>query len=284
MIRTFIFQFLTVTLVCLSMTCIADDSRIIATGGVTQVEGAAGGGIVPWAVIASYAKDEEVGVTAFVTGAETDTFKLDSKGIAVGLYDRYEFSLAKQSFDISQLGLPVNQLKQTIYGAKVKLMGDLIYDQLPQISLGIQHKTIDDFLIPSAVGAIEDSGTDWYIAASRLWLDGVAGYPVLTNLTLRSTKANQLGLLGFGGDSNDSEQLMWEFNTSLLIRRDMAIGYEYRQKPNNLGFAIEEDWQDVFVAWFYDKSLTGVLAWTELGGIAGTQKQNGLYLSVQGTF
>ncbi|OYW32390.1 MAG: hypothetical protein B7Z51_03330, partial [Methyloversatilis sp. 12-65-5] len=32
--------------------------RLIATGGVTQIEGAAGGGLNPWAVIAGYGTRE----------------------------------------------------------------------------------------------------------------------------------------------------------------------------------------------------------------------------------
>ena len=34
-------------------------SRIWATGGVTTLEGSAGGGLVPWALLGSYASDEE---------------------------------------------------------------------------------------------------------------------------------------------------------------------------------------------------------------------------------
>lgn len=36
-------------------------SRIWATGGVTTIEGSAGGGLVPWALLGSYADDEEWG-------------------------------------------------------------------------------------------------------------------------------------------------------------------------------------------------------------------------------
>ncbi|MDF2641800.1 MAG: hypothetical protein K0R45_1072, partial [Pseudomonas sp.] len=39
---------------CLLATCVpaalADNGRLIATGGATSIEGSAGGGIIPWAV------------------------------------------------------------------------------------------------------------------------------------------------------------------------------------------------------------------------------------------
>ncbi|WP_081194260.1 DUF3034 family protein [Halomonas sp. BC1] len=41
----------------------------MGTGAVTAIEGAAGGGLSPWAVLASTASDDEVGVTAAVTRA-----------------------------------------------------------------------------------------------------------------------------------------------------------------------------------------------------------------------
>ena len=35
---------------------LAGDGRLIATGGATSVEGAAGGGLIPWAVISGYSE------------------------------------------------------------------------------------------------------------------------------------------------------------------------------------------------------------------------------------
>ncbi len=266
----------------------AEDSKIIATGGVTQIEGSAGGGIVPWAVIASYAQEDEIGFTAVTSQVSTDDFTLNVHGLALGFNNRYEISFAKQSFDLGPLqaglGLPSNELKQNIVGLKVKLFGDLIYSSSPQISLGAQYKKVDDFTIPGLVGATDSSGTDIYLAASKLWLEGISGFPILTNITLRSTEANQLGLLGFGGDLSSGRQTMWEVNTSLLLSRDLVIGYEFRQKPDNLSFATEQHWQDFYLAWFYDKSLSGTLAWVDLGSIAGLANQQGVYLSLQATF
>src|SRR6185436_4743443 len=73
--------------------------RLLATGGAHMVEGAAGGGLVPWAVIAGYGTNRQVGGSAFYTRVNTDDFDLDSMGVAVGIFDRVELSFARQKFD-----------------------------------------------------------------------------------------------------------------------------------------------------------------------------------------
>ncbi|PKI11350.1 DUF3034 domain-containing protein, partial [Shewanella sp. 11B5] len=46
---------LAVLLSLISVCAQAETSKVIATGGATTIEGSAGGGIVPWAVINGYA-------------------------------------------------------------------------------------------------------------------------------------------------------------------------------------------------------------------------------------
>lgn len=262
-------------------------SRILATGGVIQAEGTAGSGLVPWAVIAGYSHKEEYDLNLFATQLDTDDFNFSMRGISVGFDNRYEISFAQQKLDLgplqAALNLPTNRLEQDILGLKVRAFGDLIYDEVPQVSLGIQYKRLNDFTIPQIAGAVDEEGVDYYIAASRLWLDGINGYPFLANLTLRSTRANQLGLLGFGGDQNNSRETQIEFNASIILRRDWVLGYDYRQKPNNLSFAKEDDWQDLYLAYFYDKSISLVFAWVDLDSVAGLPDQRGPYVSLQAT-
>jgi len=272
----------------LSVHCRADGSKILATGGVTQVEGAAGGGLVPWAVIAGYAQEGETGFTLAKSKLNTDDFVFDVSGFAMGVNNRFEFSYAKQRLELgplqAALSLPVNELKQEVFGVKAKLFGDLIYDASPQFSFGAQYKKLDDFTIPEIAGAAESDGIDYYLSASKFWLEGLSGYPLLMNLTLRSSNANQLGLMGFGGDLNNSRELLWEFNSSVFITRNWVVGYEFRQKPNNLSFAKEDHWQDIYLAWFYDQSIASVLSYVDLGSVAGLEEQQGLYLSLQASF
>jgi hypothetical protein len=198
--------------------------------------------------------------------------------------NRVELSFARQRLDISSLHLPDSSLNQDIFGLKVRLFGDLLYDQLPQVSLGVQYKQQQNFLIPELVGARRDQDTEAYVQASRLLLGGAFGYNLLLNGGVRYSRANQLGLLGFGGDANDQHEVLAEASLAVLFNPRWVLGVEYRQKPDNLGFAQENDWSDVFVGYFPNKHLALVLAWAQLGDIAGQSNQNGPYLSVQGSF
>ena len=263
-------------------------SRLLATGGVTQVEGSAGTGIVPWAILPGYGQEGEWGGGIFGTYVNVNDYDLSVIGANVAFNNRVELSVATQILGIDAiaqpLGLPDNELKQFIAGVKVKLFGDLIYTTLPQVSLGIQYKKNTDFDVPALTGAKDDHGVDFYLAASKLWLSGINGYPILLNTVVRSTKANQLGLLGFGGDLDDSRSLLFEGSVGVLLRRDLIFGFDYRQKPDNLSFAKEEDWMDLFLAWFPNKHLSITGAWTELGDIASKKDQSGFYISLEGSF
>ena len=67
----------------------------------------------------------------------------------------------------------------------------------------------------------------------------------------------------------------------VFLTHEIALGVEYRVKSNNLGLG-EQDWQDVFVAWFPNKYVSITAAWLDLGSIAGAKDQTGWYLSVTG--
>jgi hypothetical protein len=265
----------------------ADDGRLLATGGVTQIEGSAGGGLVPWAVLAGYGTRDEFGGTAYYTQLQLPDYRLDSYGAAFTIDNRVEFSVARDRFDLgalgSAIGMPGATLQQDVFGVKWRLFGDLVYGDMPQISIGAQQKHDLDFTIPQLAGARHASGTDVYIAATRLVLAGISGYDLLWNVTVRSSNANQFGLLGFGGDRGDRHWLA-EGSAAIMFNPHWAAGVEYRQKPDNLSFAREDNAADGFVAWFPNKRLAVVAAYVDLGSIAGLDRQRGFYLSLQGSF
>ncbi|MDU9406472.1 DUF3034 family protein [Pseudomonas sp. zfem001] len=267
---------------------LAGEGRLLATGGATSLEGAAGGGIMPWAVLAGYGERGEWGADVFATRVETGDYRLDVAGVAAAYGNRIELSYARQRFDLGtlarDLNLPDNSLSMDTLGLKVRLAGDLIYDRLPQISLGLQHKRQRDFLVPSLVGAQRREDSEGYLAASRLILGGAFGYNLLLNANLRYSRANELGLLGFGGDRRDRHSWLKEGSVAVLLDRHWAVGIEYREKPDNLSFAGESDWADLFVGYFPNKNLALVLAYARLGEIATLDNQDGVYLSVQGSF
>src|ERR1700712_4304936 len=75
-----------------------DMGKLLATGGVSQVEGAGGGGLTPWALITGYGSRDSYGAHVHATAIRTQDHTLYSEGVAVGVADRVEFSLAHQSF------------------------------------------------------------------------------------------------------------------------------------------------------------------------------------------
>ncbi|WP_404408231.1 DUF3034 family protein [Pseudidiomarina marina] len=272
---------LAVATLFVSHHAMADFGRIIATGGLTTVEGSGGGGLVPWATLSSYAEEGQWGGTIAYNQVNLDDYKLAVKAATISVDNRWEFSIAKQQFDLLSLG---GSLKQDIYGIKYRLGGDVLYGAMPQFTVGLQHKRNQSFDLPQAVGAKDDTGTDIYFSGAKVWLDGIWHRTWLANVTLRATKANEMGLLGFGGDANNSYELQGEIAVGMFINRNWAVGVEYRQKPNNLGFAEEHDWYDIFIGWFPHKRIAFALAYTQLESIAGADGQDGIYGSLQVTF
>lgn len=265
-----------------------ENSRLLATGGATTLEGSAGGGIVPMAVLSGYGTREEHGGTLAASYVHTGDYELAVVAGSWSWANRVEVSYAEQRLQhrglSERLGVKPTHIRQQVLGAKVRLTGDLIYTPWPQISAGLQYKKNQDFLIPKAAGALDDSDTDYYLSASKLILAGVAGHNLLLNATARYTRANQIGLVGFGGDLNDDREWMAEVSAGLLLNRYWMIGAEYRQKPDNLSFIKEDDWRTAFVGWFPTKHVSVVAAWVDLGEVATFDHQTGWYLSVQGSF
>jgi hypothetical protein len=256
--------------------CLAN-GKLLATPGVSQIEGSAGGGLVPWAQLAGYATEDEIAGSAFCSQANLRDFQLNSCGGQVNFHNRLELSFAKQTFNVDPLSLT---LSQHIVGIKLRLYGDLIYGEWPQLSVGGQHKLLLTPVVAESLGSRSDTGTDVYLAASKLHLGMLSGYNVLWNVTARYTKANELGLLGFGGEHNELS-INTEASVAILLNKHLAIGTEYRQKPDNLGLK-EDDWQDIFIAWFPNKHINLTLAYLDLGAIAAIPNQTGWYLSISG--
>ncbi|MDK1311892.1 DUF3034 family protein [Pseudoalteromonas sp. R96] len=257
----------------------AGSGKLLATPGVSQVEGSAGGGIVPWAQLAGYASDEQWSLGGFCSRASVDDYRLDVCGIQANLFDRVELSYAEHTFAVPALN---TEIEQSVSGVKVRLYGDIVYSVWPQLSLGMQHKSLKDDAVAVLLGAEDDSGTDIYLAASKLHLGALGGLNAFWNITARHTEANQLGLLGYGSQQG-SERIYLEASAAIFLSQNLALGYEYREKPDNLRLG-EQAWRDVFVAWFINKQINITAAWLDLGSIAGQPDQTGWYVSVTGYF
>ncbi|MEZ4332497.1 MAG: DUF3034 family protein [Myxococcota bacterium] len=255
--------------------------RLLATDGATQLEGAAGGGLVPWAVIAGTGTRDEIGGSAFATGVFVDDLRLVSVGGAIGLFDRVELSFAHQALEVRPLD---EDLRQNVFGLKVRVAGDLVYGRLPALAVGVQLKHLLDFELPRAVGADTDLGVDVYAAASRLFLGALGGHNLLLSGAIRATRANEIGLLGFGAPGRDNYQFRFEGSAAVFLTRRIALGYDFRQKGRGLRFADEDPWHAAYLAIVPSHHFKLVAAYARLGQVAGLGHQDGAYLSVQGSF
>lgn len=281
----------------------AGTGKLLLTGGVSSIDGAAGGGLTPWAVVGSNASAGEIGGAAHITRVSTKDYGLTTYGAVLGIDDKYEISLARQDLNTGvtgiQLGLPGLHLRQNIVGGKIKLAGDAVLESdtlMPQIAAGIEFKSLDSSGLDGTLQTLgaKRSGTDLYVSATKLFLS----QGILVNGTLRATKANQNGLLGFGatlGGANNQYRLQPEVSVAVLLSKNIAVGAEYRKMTNNLEAAGQaaglgdglraRDWKDLFIAWAPSKHLSLTLAYVDLGTIVpattAKRKQTGTYLSVQ---
>ncbi|WP_297734477.1 DUF3034 family protein [uncultured Maricaulis sp.] len=257
--------------------------RLLLTGGVSQVEGSAGGGLTPWALIAGYGTENQIGGAGYFTRVETDDYSLESYGVQVGIFNRVELSISQQSFNLEDVGValglgPEYDIDVTTYGAKVRLFGDAVLEQdswIPQVSVGIQYKDNAQDALVQSLGADDGDGLDVYLSATKLYLD----QSLLLNATVRMTQANQFGILGFDEDYS----VEFEASAAYLINRFLAVGAEYRTKPDNLAIAAEGDAFDVFVAWAPTKNVSATLAYVDLGNIV-VGDQTGVYASLNFSF
>lgn len=275
---------LVIGLIQVPSVAIAGD-RLLASGGVMQIEGAAGGGLTPWALISGYGTREQIGGTAFYTQAKTTgNFDMNLGGVSVGFNNRVEISYAQQHFGLSDT-VRGETIRMHTLGAKIRLFGDAVYDQdswLPQVAAGVQYKKNEDYdFVPKALGAEKSSGIDYYVSASKLYFAAFAGRNVLLNATLQATKANQFGLLGFGGDKSDSYKLQPAVSAAIMLTDNLLLGAEYRAKPDNLSVFEEDDAHDIFLAWFPSRYLGITAAYVDLGNIADKDNQRAWYLSGQ---
>jgi hypothetical protein len=260
--------------------------KLLLTNGVSTIEGASGGGLTPWAVIAGNETRDGVGVQGAVTAAELKSYDFRAYTLAIGIRDRVEISIARQSFNTNEiggaLGLGNNYaFDQDVLGAKVKLFGDAVYgpELLPAVAVGVEYKHSRNGTIVKAIGARHEAGTDFYASATKLFL----GRSVLLNVTGRLTRANQNGLLGFGG-IDDHYRFNVEGSAAYQLSRRLVIGGEYRMKPDNMAIAREDDWFDFFAAYAIGRHLTVTAAYTDLGSIATVPGQRGGLLQLQAAF
>lgn len=264
---------------------LANGGKLLLTRGVSSIEGSGGGGLATWALITGNETEDGIGASAFATYVPLQDYEFRAAGAAIGFYDRVEVSYARQQFDTGSTGTALGlgdgfTFEQDVISAKVRILGDAVYDQdrlMPQVAIGFQYKKNNRTDVIRAVGGKKDKGVDYFASATKVLL----AQSLLLNGTLRYTQANQTGLLGFGGDRNDDYSMQAEFTAAYMFSKRLIAGVEYRSKPDNLGFAKENDAIDLFAAYAITRNLTATMAYVDLGDIATRRNQHGAYFSLQ---
>jgi hypothetical protein len=314
-----------------------NDGKVFLTEGVSMADGAAGGGAVPWAVIAGNETRDGINGNVHFTYVSLPNYSALIPGAAIGFFDRFELSAAYailptgSTFDTVGLVNSVisgsstsstiggvepwnTTIKMQIYGAKVRVFGEAIYDSdnwIPQVAVGGFYKINQNKALLETLGANKSKDFEAYVAATKIF------FPISTaiDITARYTAANEIGLTGFGGPNGDSRKVRFEGSLAYLLAKNIAIGGEYQQHGNNLGghsvnlgtssltsvtntlaalglngasTALtqqhESSWADIFAAYAPAKNLSFTMAMLDFGNITFTPNQIGFYLSVAASF
>jgi hypothetical protein len=262
-----------------------------AHAAITNIDGQAGGGLVPWALLSS-------GPTVAITHLGTQNLGVDSLAINTSFANRVEVSYARNMLDVvgSALGNVNNHANVDNIGLKVKLndMGDA----MPQFAIGVVNKRASGTLVNNVVATpgsgISTSGTDVYGAASKIV--NIGGKTVLLNGVLRASKANQLGFLGFGGGNAVGAKTGYsvkpELSAEVFAAENVIFGVEYRAQPSNgatgNGVLYQNSAYDIHMVYVANKNFTLTAAYTSLGQVApavnGGNKQNGMLVQGQVNF
>lgn len=234
-----------------------NDGKVFLTGGVHTVDGAGGGGAVPWATITGYESRDGINGGVGFTYVSLPNYTLNFFGGSVGFYDRFELSyqntklttnlsnvntvaLAGELLGLNDdLGLEPHgsNLGLHTYGAKLRLFGDAVYTSdsfIPQTAVGFLYKKNTNPEFVRTLRGADDKDWELYAAFTKVFFR----YSTLVNITARYTNANQIGLTGFGvrngdGSKDDDKEVRVEASVAYLLQKNFAIGGEYQQHGNN---------------------------------------------------
>lgn len=269
-----------------------------ARAATTDIEGAAGGGLVPMALM------HPQGPLISYTTLDTQDYGIQSFAVGGSILDRVEISLGHMAVNAPTVGSALaldRHIHMNTLGLKVKVLD--MSDSTPQVAIGLQAKNssgaILDFL-KTANAISGTSGTDLYIAATKVVTIG--GKAVALNGVLRGTKANTMGVLGFGGGTVAGGKTSYSWNpevsAGMFLTDTVIAGGEYRAKPDNIsntvgGFGIKEECAySLFVAYLPNKNMAVTAAYINLGQVGPSQaavpamsnKQDGISLRMQANF
>jgi len=234
-----------------------------------NIEGEGGGAIVPWAYVSNPSTDGGVGMPAVSMWTwVSDSYTINFWPVAVTIGDSLELGVAYQNLDTStlrddlksdsyaalggaaRLDIGMDNVQMVTAHAKYQFLKET--DTMPAMAVSVSYKKAIDVdelndnltddvralggVVPALatapdvldwMGVDDDDGFEVNLMATKLWKTKI---PILTAVNLRYTQANQLGFLGF----SDDWTLNPEVTLAILPEPNVAIGIEYRHKPDEL--------------------------------------------------
>ena len=255
-------------------------------------EGIGGGGIVPGAHLVNPPKDGKwIGKPAIMQWAAIrgDT-NFYTTGFAFSLLDRFELGYTRAILDYKRIRDDIKKLSGDILDPKK----DYIYMDVFHIKTMILkekkispafavtaefkfNKTIDNIndnigQALNTIGYDDDFGVDFDFSFSKIIPDLIL-FPIFVHLNIRLTKAAQVGFFGFSSNYTVNP----EISAGISVRRDMAVGFEYRVKPDEYGslaYALpgftlnEDDMWDVSFTYLPTERLSFSIAYCGFGTAA----------------
>ena len=133
---------------------------------------------------------------------------------------------------------------------------------MPAVTIGAHYKYNNDINDMDArlggaltgLGLDDNDGVDFTLTGTKLITS--LPRPVLVSAGLRASRAAQLGFVGF----TDDYSLTFEGSALVLVTDNLAVGAEYRQKPDDLGripglIGGEDSWWDVHAAYIINDHM-----------------------------
>ncbi len=248
----------------------------LAYGGVPLVnlEGVGGVAFNPLAyTAATFSKDDGQGTVAkprfgtWYVNLKDANVDWSTIGVADTFYKRVELSYGYESVNIGSklfaLNQPLGGLSQNIHksniGAKALLLEENSFDTkfVPAVSVGTIYKHTD-FDVAKLGNDKDNNGFDFYAVATKLIPE--LPRPVLLSAGVLSTRGQVNGILGF----NDKRDTVFFGNVDILPLDNVALGFEYKQGAQFNDFKNDNYW-NAHAAWFANKNLSLVLAYTDAG-------------------
>ncbi len=270
------------------------------------IEGYGGIAATYSAYLTNTAKEGEIfGMPSFGAGVlgTTDGRYMGFASFTESLGDRLEFGYGLNALTLNDLpdlvsaATGLNIEDDVVYlhnfNARVALIheGDFNQPWLPAFTFGVHYKynnTVEDIDSDlngtlSAIGIEDNDGIDYTLYASKML--NFLPRPVLVNAGVRNSNAAHAGLLGF----TDDREFLVEGNVVVFVTDNLAIGAEYRQKPDNYDeieglVAGEDDWWSVVAAYVINESMTVSGGYFNLGDVLDEEDTDAFALKLKWEF